>query len=920
MRFALRLTLTIGIATTLSLSSFCSHSLAADAPDSKDTKSVDKPEPEAKESTTSSQTKPVSDDKATTPPVTAAPQVAPPLKKEGRWQYINERMGRFERRIVEAVSAGRLGADDAKHLRSELDRVAEMEAVFRALPVSTAQWHTTALSYELDQLTDLLEQRMHDRDIVPSDLSFLKEDVLRRIDVAARQKRLTPQEITDLKQEYNRITALEHMLVRLHGRLSYAEKLTLAIDLDHLSAAIRHQMSEMNIKPFDVAAATAAVEKRTEEALQAGNISSDIAAAIKSQLAEVRETAKRENKEDKKSIIALGLWIEGVSNRLDEQVQITKKLQLTLDARSAAIDKQIAQGLVNGRLTPLEALELKEDLELVTGKMAKDKSAGGLDADQTFAYNLSLARLEGLIDRLLHGPGSLWSGAIVYHTHLDSRIKEALAAKRLGEEDAKSLDASSDAIAVKMRSLGGPAKIVQSATALEIAISLQQLSAGIDKAMKDRAMAQPNIEALQGAIDKRLGDAIVLGQLNLDEGKSATDRLAQVSAQKDRYKSSDGTLSGRELWAVAYELQRTASDVEELIHDHPALFPGLEIRRAQIDELLAEGVSSGRLSTKEAESFRALLNQNESMEKDLHTSSPGYSSQQAIELVGSVERSHNRLDSLLREKQVPTSDLLAAESQTERKIARFFSLGYITPLEAESLRRQFGSIVTSLKSMRGAQGGLSYGERLAFLYGFERISAATERHARSTPLPLPNIVARHADLEQKIGNAVATGRLSTQEAIDLKGLLEELRKSATRAHNSGGGMSYPEALIAVVDVERLSNRVDERVRAQTSQLPDIDTRQAQLEKRIQQASASGKLTAEQASLLRKEMDRIAEGEVAFRMSDEALNFGEAISLIQDLERLGKRIDLMVQTPAKAKTSNKPSTANKSNSTPKKKNL
>ncbi len=945
MRSALRLTLTIGIATTLSLSSIGSNSHAADDANiakenavktDKNKTSAETPTAgnatnskgeTAKTGTEHSASKEAAASSAAASKNEAAiPPVAPAVKKESPWESVNERMSRFERRIIEAVAAGRLGSADAKHLRDELDRVGEMEAVFRALPVTTAQWHTTALNYEIDQLTDALEKDMHDRDVAPADLTFLKDDVLRRIDLGARQGRLTTGEVTALKQEFNRISALEHLLTRMHGRLSIAEKLALAIDLDYLNSSARRQMSERETKPFDVAAATSVVEKRAEEALKEGNISADVATAIKAQLAEVRETDKKEGekgKEDRKNIIALGLWIEGISNRLDEQVQITRKLQVGIEQRAQAVDEKIAQGLLDARLTPLEALELKDDLDLVRSQFGKLKpAAGALKADEEFAFNLSLARLEGLIDRQAHAPSLVWSGAIPYHAHLDTRIKEAVAATRLSAEDAKALDSASDSIAAKMRAAGGPAHIAKTEVALDIAIALQQLSASIDKNMKDRSMAHPNIDALQGAIDKRLGDALVGGQLNLDEGKSAVDELAQVIALRDKFKNSDGAINGRELWSVAFELQRTAAEVEELIHDHPALFPGVEVRRAQIDELLSEGLSSGRLTETEAEPFRVMLSQNELMEKELHSKSPGYSSQQAIELVGGLERAHTRLERMLREKQVPSSDLLAEESRVERKLARFFSLGYLTPLEAETLRRQFGSVVTSLKAMRAAQGGLSYGERLAFLYGFERIATAAERNARLAPLPLPNVATRYDDVEQKIANALALGRLPVQEALDLKGLVEELQKSSTRAQNTGGGMSYPEALVAVIDIERLSKRVDDRIKAVPNPFPDIDSRQAQIDKRIQQAKAEGKLNAAQVLALKAELDRVAEGEVAFRMSDESLNFVEAINLVQDLERLNKRLDQMLQTPKAGVPPTKNGDANKSaRTTPKaKKNL
>lgn len=847
---------------------------------------------------------------------TSAPPVAPAVKKVGPWEEVNERMTRIERRIVEGVSAGRLPAAEARTLRSDLDRIAEMQAVFRALPVTTAHWHNMALNYELDQLTENLERSMHDRDIVPADLEFLKDDTLRRIDSAALQGRLNAAEVTALKQELNRITALEHVLLRQQGRLTYADKLTLAIDLDHLGATLRRQMAERTVKPFDVAGAVALVEKRTEEAVKSASIPGDTAAAIRAQLAEIKETASKNGAKthDSKNTIALGLWIESVSNRLDEQILRHKKAVPDFEERSQIDDARIAKNLIEGRLTPLEALELKEDLEFIRAEYSKLKAAGAPKAQEEFAFQLSLARLEGLIDRQLHGPSLVWPGVTAFQAHLDTRIKEGLSAGRLTAEESKALDSDSDFLAAKMRALGGLPAVKESATALDLAIGLQQLSAKIDKALKDRTMALADIDSLYKAIDQRIGDSLITGRLNLDEGRSVSDRLTQVATMRDQYKNSDGVLTPRELWQVAYELQDTATDLEELIHDHPALFPGLEVRRAQIDELVNEGLSSGRFTLAEAESIRSLMTNNQDMEKALRSTNPGFSAQQAVELVMGLERQHERLERQLRERQIPSSDLVAQQGLVERKIARFFSLGYLTPAETETLRHQYNAIVSSLRHMRGAHGGLSYGERLAFMYGFERLAATVERSARTVPLPLPNVAVRQKEVEHKIGSALASGRLPVQEALDLKSLLDQLSNTTLRSRSSGGGLSYPEALIAVVDVERLGRRVDLRIAALKQPLPDIDTRQTQLERRIQEASASGKLNAAQAAGLRSELDRIAEGEVAFRLSDESLNFVEAINLVQDLERVNSRLERLVSAGGK---SNKTSASSKANSKTKK---
>ena len=76
------------------------------------------------------------------------------------------------------------------------------------------------------------------------------------------------------------------------------------------------------------------------------------------------------------------------------------------------------------------------------------------------------------------------------------------------------------------------------------------------------------------------------------------------------------------------------------------------------------------------------------------------------------------------------------------------------------------------------------------------------------------------------------------------------KTSTTKAHAairdvivSNPGMSYQEILLVSIDLDRLNQRIEQRAAALKSPLPDVDALQMQLEKKLEEAKAKGKISA-----------------------------------------------------------------------------
>lgn len=848
---------------------------------------------ESKTNTTSTTTTPTAS--LTSPPISANSTDAKNAKKTG-YQELNERMNNVERRIVDAVSSGRLSSQQGADLKKQFEAIVDVEAQFRAEPDKFTHWQVIRLHSLLDRLSGQIESSMGDRDLAAVDLEFARQDLLKRIELAAVHGRLTAAEVTEVKQRFNHLLALETALRRQFGRLSYADKLMLSIEFDHLAQEIRRQMGDRALTLPEIEKESATIDLKIQEGIKLGKISESQAAEFRKQLNELRAAEsdmQKEGKTDREQLIAMGVTAEQIANTVTRLLEPT----LTIDARLQKIDHRLGIALDGGELTPIEAMQLKEDLDSILAARAASNSGNEVMP----ALKLDLARLESRLDRQIHTPGRVWPGITALITHLGARDKAAATAKRMSEDDAKSFSVDLQKLATKKHQLEAAPGGINSAQALELAEDVQRMAARLEKTMKDREMAVPDIDALTKAINNRIAEATMAGDISSGEARSAVLRLGEINSLKERHKISDNSLSSREIFNIAFELERLSTNMEEEMHGHAPFFPGVDNRRSQIEALIEEGISSGRLNTAEAILLKTSLAETSTLEKQYRSDSMGLTAEKSLEIVGNIEREWQDLDRQLREQAVMTSDLVSLQGGVEKKLRQGFSYGLLTHAEAETLRTSYDSVVDAFNRWRGSDGGLSYGERLAFEYGFQRLNAATERQMRVVPLMTPSLDEQRAQAEHRLGAVLASGRLPLKDAQDLKLLLDEIVMNTHAKRRSGGGLSYQESIIVSLDLDRLNSRIEQQIASIKSPLADIDARQAELDKLIGENQIKGSITAEDAHTLKSELERVALAEAAFRISDESLNYAEAINLVLDLERIKTRLNVLSNHKVSAPT-------------------
>ncbi|MBI5174003.1 MAG: hypothetical protein HY986_14065 [Candidatus Melainabacteria bacterium] len=173
---------------------------------------------------------------------------------------IEARRKEMDRSLAEALSAGRLPSAQVVSLRSELERIANEEALLRSagnvVPYSKALMFSNDLS--------LLSQRIYpvgavtavetpqfvvmDKQVTMVDsVTYRKLQLTRRIDAEYQSGRLSQDNVSRLKSQLDKVSSLETKY-RQSGELSSSKSRTLAMKLDQVESELGNDIAEINEK------------------------------------------------------------------------------------------------------------------------------------------------------------------------------------------------------------------------------------------------------------------------------------------------------------------------------------------------------------------------------------------------------------------------------------------------------------------------------------------------------------------------------------------------------------------------------------------------------------------------------------------------------------------------------------------------
>jgi len=336
-------------------------------------------------------------------------------------------------------------------------------------------------------------------------------------------------------------------------------------------------------------------------------------------------------------------------------------------------------------------------------------------------------------------------------------------------------------------------------------------------------------------------------------------------------------------------------------------------RDTQITNRIIDAINANKLSTIDTQNLKSQLDRIKSMEAGYRANRAG-GQLDAIETatlnaeLNKVENSLNQMVGLPTNTtfgasvttNVDSSD--AAMADIKQRITRNLSSGRLTVEEARSLTNQYNRVISDRNSYK-LDGVLTADETNSLNQAVEDLKRSIAANNRDTQA-WPGIDGQQAAQAKRIDDGIASGKVSRSEFEQLKAESNRIanQESAARAN----GLQLEETLALATSLKDLDRRItaslnsstgygsggypnqggwsNDRERLSDRDGRDFDMRQSFVLKRIDDASASGRLDSAEATDLRADYSRLEQLEASYR-ADGRLSSTELNVLQQGLEAI-----------------------------------
>jgi hypothetical protein len=237
------------------------------------------------------------------------------------------------------------------------------------------------------------------------------------------------------------------------------------------------------------------------------------------------------------------------------------------------------------------------------------------------------------------------------------------------------------------------------------------------------------------------------------------------------------------------------------------------------------------------------------------------------------------------------ADITAQQKAQGFRVTNLLSKGKITAAQAAKFRADLDAIAAKEVKFKSDPGG-GRGERAAVSRDLHALIATLDAATADAPaagVDSSGINKRRADLDKRLTDGVAQGKIGKMELKEMRADLDSVANRESEAKQSGQRLTAGEAARLNAVLDRVDNRLNAMLRDAVNYGEKIDRRQKRILDRINGGVARGKLTGPEAKRLRAEFDRIAELEAKAKASGGAIDVSEADSLRGELRKLNAQV-------------------------------
>ncbi len=474
----------------------------------------------------------------------------------------------------------------------------------------------------------------------------------------------------------------------------------------------------------------------------------------------------------------------------------------------------------------------------------------------------------------------------VRETHLTDRIIEAVNANKLSPSDVQNLKVQLDRVsateahfrsdgplgAMEIASLNSELNKVESSFNSMVSGTTSGGSVSVNPDFNDAFFLD---------LKQRITTNLASGRLTLEEARTLKSQYDHILNDRNSFKA-DGTISPEEASHLNPALEELKRSIVSNTRDNQA-WPGINGQQAVEAKRIEDGIASGRITRQEYNDLKAEVDRIAILES--HARSNGLQLDETITLATDLTNLNQKISVALNNRSTagggfpgggyhgggydgrdypggngsfhegPGSKFDIRQGNVMRKIDDRASSGQLSAADAADLRGDFRRL-EQLEASYRADGNLTGYEVDVLQRGLDTIVQELQEKStsESTANQYPEIDRKQADLKRRIDEGVARGRIRGLDGQKLNASLNWIASIEAAFRQSGGRLDKAEADRILSDLDRLSAKID---RVAVNPLQDLQNRRADLQRKIDENTSSGKLSQRSSRDLRRELDRIS---------------------------------------------------------------
>ena len=503
-------------------------------------------------------------------------------------------------------------------------------------------------------------------------------------------------------------------------------------------------------------------------------------------------------------------------------------------------------------------------------------------------------------------------------TQITNRIIDAINANKLSTLDTQNLKSQLDRIKVmesgyRANRAGGQLDAIEMATLnaelnkVEVSLNtMLGLSSSTTSNLPGTTYGASvttnvdNFDASLADLKQRITKNLTTGRLTIDEARSLTNQYNRALSDRNSFKA-DGTLTLDETNRLNQQIDELKRNITANNRDTQA-WPGIDGQQAAQAKRIDDGIAAGRVSRTEYEQLKAESNRIANQESAARAN--GLQLEETLLLATSLKDLDHRITASLNnsigsgsnygsgqysggwshDRDRDGRDFDMRQSYVLKRIDDVAANGRLDATEAADLRADYTRL-EQLEASYRADGRLSSSELNVLQQGLESIISELKEKSSTIAVQYPEIDSKQTELKSKIDLGVASGKIKRFDGQKLSASLTWIASVEAAFRQSGGNLDKAEADRILADLNRLSAKID---RSASNPLQDLITRKNELLKKIDDNSASGKLSYRSARNLRRELDRIGYSLAAYSPT-ATLPAADITRLTADMDRLNTSI-------------------------------